>query len=182
MRIGRGPQEQIDGFIDSLVMDRGSDERTAKAYRLDLELFFRWLEGSEGLLGESRPGEELSETGQAEEGLSEGGQPKEGLSEEGQPGEGLSEEDQAEDDLSRDGRSGYALERAMESYLAHLSGEKGLRFSTICRKHRVFGYYLSYLQDLGILQDISPLEPPEPPKKERRKTKRDTTRIQRKQK
>lgn len=164
MRIGRGPQEQIDGFIDSLVMDRGSDERTAKAYRLDLELFFRWLEGSEGLLGESRPGEELSETGQAEEGLSEGGQPKEGLSEEGQPGEGLSEEDQAEDDLSRDGRSGYALERAMESYLAHLSGEKGLRFSTICRKHRVFGYYLSYLQDLGILQDISPLEPPEPPK------------------
>lgn len=44
MRIGRGPQEQIDGFIDSLVMDRGSDERTAKAYRLDLELFFRWLE------------------------------------------------------------------------------------------------------------------------------------------
>lgn len=125
MKVERGPQEQIDSFIDSLVMDRGSDERTAKAYRLDLELFFRWLGASEGQLKED-----------------------------------LSKEDRLEDDPS-----GYGLEGAMESYLGHLSGEKGLRFSTICRKHRVFGYYLSYLQEQGILRDIRPLQLPEQPEK-----------------
>ena len=35
---------QIERFINTQVVSRGLDERTAKAYKLDLELFFRWLE------------------------------------------------------------------------------------------------------------------------------------------
>ena len=37
----------IEGFIRSQVIGRGLDDRTEKAYRLDLEHFSRWLEGEE---------------------------------------------------------------------------------------------------------------------------------------
>lgn len=37
------PNSLIDGFINSQVVERGLDERTAKAYRLDLEHLHRWL-------------------------------------------------------------------------------------------------------------------------------------------
>lgn len=37
-------QNQIQGFITSQVVGRGLDERTAMAYRLDLELFYLWVE------------------------------------------------------------------------------------------------------------------------------------------
>ena len=37
----------IDSFISTQVIGRGLDERTEKAYRLDLEHFYKWLESSE---------------------------------------------------------------------------------------------------------------------------------------
>ena len=40
----RGPKELIEDFIEHQVVRRGLDERTEKAYRLDLEHFYRWLE------------------------------------------------------------------------------------------------------------------------------------------
>ena len=36
--------------------------------------------------------------------------------------------------------------------------EKGLRPSTVIRKYRVFGYYLSYLVRQGVLLDYRPLK------------------------
>lgn len=140
MGMGRSPQEQIDGFIKNLVMDRGSDKRTAKAYRSDLELFFRWLGFPEGDVYQSE-GQGKEETMGKERSVA-----------------GKSEADRS---TLEGGRLGHDLERAMESYLDQLFDEKGLRFSTISRKHRVFGYYLSYLQDQGILKDIRPLMLPE---------------------
>ncbi|MCI8518363.1 MAG: tyrosine-type recombinase/integrase [Hungatella sp.] len=47
----------------------------------------------------------------------------------------------------------------MEAYLEYLSREKGLRDSTICRKKRVFGIYLTYLATQGILKQYDPLKP-----------------------
>lgn len=34
---------KIEAFVDSLIVGRGLDERTVKAYRLDLEHLYRWL-------------------------------------------------------------------------------------------------------------------------------------------
>ena len=141
MGMGRSLGEQIDGFIECLVMDRGSDERTAKAYRLDLELFFRWLGSSEGDIYQPRGQRDSMYLCPAE-----------------------MERSGEEEELGKE-RSGYTLEKAMESYLEHLSGERGRRFSTISRKHRVFGYYLSYLQEMGIRKGTRPLKQPEQPQK-----------------
>lgn len=47
----------------------------------------------------------------------------------------------------------------MEDYLEYLKQEKKLSLSTICRKNRVFGYYLSYLVKQGILTDCRTLKP-----------------------
>ena len=35
---------RIEDFISTQVIDRGLDERTARAYRMDLEKFYFWLE------------------------------------------------------------------------------------------------------------------------------------------
>ena len=101
-------QNLIDGFIHAQVNRRKLDERTAKAYRQDLELYFRWLEGAN----------DISPL----------------------PGEGW--------------------EDSMEAYLKYLSEEKGLRFSTVCRRHLVFGYFLSYLKAEGVIREIRPLKAP----------------------
>ena len=37
------PNKLIDEFISSQVVQKGLDERTAKAYRLDLEHLHQWL-------------------------------------------------------------------------------------------------------------------------------------------
>ena len=37
-------QKQIEGFINTQVVSRGLDERTAIAYRMDLEQFHSWME------------------------------------------------------------------------------------------------------------------------------------------
>ncbi len=47
----------IEDFIRSQVIGRGLDDRTEKAYRLDLEHFSRWLEGEEEAAAGSDPKE-----------------------------------------------------------------------------------------------------------------------------
>ena len=106
---------RINDFISTQVISRGLDERTAKAYRMDLEKFYFWLEaGTEG---------------------------------------------------RNDGAGLKNLEDQMEAYLDYLSDEKGLRYSTLYRKQRVFGYYLSYLVSQGVLNQCRPLHPMDQPQK-----------------
>ena len=38
--------DMVDEFINTQVIDRGLDERTAMAYRKDLEKFYLWPEAS----------------------------------------------------------------------------------------------------------------------------------------
>ena len=38
---------RIEDFISAQVIRRGLDERTARAYRMDLEKFYVWLEAAE---------------------------------------------------------------------------------------------------------------------------------------
>ena len=108
-----GSDRLIDGFISSQVVQKGLDERTAKAYRLDLEHLHQWL-ALEPPAGRER------------------------------------------------------WEGKIEAYLEYLSSEKNRRPSTICRKQRVFGYYLSYLSAQGIIKEARPLknanQREEPPK------------------
>lgn len=47
MRLNQNPKIYLKGFIDTQVNGRGLDKRTAEAYRLDLDLFFRWVEEDE---------------------------------------------------------------------------------------------------------------------------------------
>ena len=99
-----GSNKLIDEFINSQVIQKGLDERTAKAYRLDLEHLYQWM------------------------------------------------------DLEpSDGRKKW--EGEIESYLEYLSSEKNRRPSTICRKQRVFGYYLAYLVSQGVLAKSRSLQP-----------------------
>lgn len=51
------------------------------------------------------------------------------------------------------------LEERMETYLNYLSGEKGLRTSTVSRKKRVLSYYLAYLASQGNIKGYRPLSP-----------------------
>lgn len=97
------PNKLIDEFISSQVVQKGLDERTAKAYRLDLEHLHQWL-ALEPPTGRER------------------------------------------------------WEGKIETYLDYLSSEKNRRPSTICRKQRVFGYYLSYLSSQGIIEETRPLK------------------------
>lgn len=97
------PNKLIDEFISSKVVQKGLDERTAKAYRLDLEHLHQWL-ALEPPTGRER------------------------------------------------------WEGKIETYLDYLSSEKNRRPSTICRKQRVFGYYLSYLSSQGIIEGTRPLK------------------------
>ena len=97
----------IERFIHDQVVERGLDERTASAYRMDLERFYLWLGSGEDY------------------------------------------------DARMDGepRSGcHPMPEEMEVYLDHLSREKGLRYSTVCRKHRVF-WQLSCLS--GVTGDLT---------------------------
>ena len=104
--------DTVEQFINAQVISRGLDERTAIAYRMDLEKFCLWP----GAVSSSVPGEDAWE-------------------------------DQ--------------MEERMETYLEYLSRERGLRYSTISRKQKVFSYYLSYLVSRGILKGYRPLKPVE---------------------
>jgi len=101
---------RIEDFISAQVISRGLDERTAAAYRMDLEKFYLWPETSR------------------------------------MP-------------------DGSAWEERMEAYLEYLSRERGLRYSTLFRKQKVFGYYLSYLVSRGVLENHRPLKQMSPPEK-----------------
>ena len=103
---------QIEDFIENQVVSRGLDERTARAYRMDLEKFYGWMGDAAGTQSET-----------------------------------------SEIVVQPD------LEERMEAYLDYLSDEKGLRYSTLYRKQRVFGYYLAYLVSQGILERSRPLRP-----------------------
>ena len=106
---------RIEDFISTQVISRGLDERTAIAYRMDLEKFYLWLDVP-GV--PEKVGWELEETNQDDK-----------------------------------------IEDRMEAYLEYLFTEKGLRYSTISRKQKVLGYYLSYLVSRGIRKDHRPLKP-----------------------
>lgn len=109
MELDNNLQNLTEEFIYSQVIGRGLDERTAKAYRLDLERFYRWLESEKNLL--------------------------------------------------QNGLTGSELKKRMETYLEYLAMEKELRLSTVNRKQKVFGYYLSYLEGEGVSKKYLCLEP-----------------------
>ena len=123
----RDHQNMTDGFISTQVVGRGLDERTAKAYKLDLERFYLWLESEE----KADKNEQMSN-----------------------------------DVWRKEGKYNVSVSDEMEAYLDYLFKEKGLRYSTICRKQRVFGSYLAYLVSQGILKQYEPLKPMSQPKKE----------------
>ena len=100
----------IDGFIDHYVRGHGLDQRTEKAYRMDLTLFCRWME--------------------------------------------VKTENVAEASNWQDG-----LEDQMDGYIDYLRIEKSLSFSTLYRKNRVLGYYLSYLAEQGLISHCRKLKP-----------------------
>lgn len=100
----------IDGFIDHYVRGHGLDQRTEKAYRMDLTLFCRWME--------------------------------------------VKTENAAEALNWQDG-----LEEQMDGYIDYLRIEKNLSFSTLYRKNRVLGYYLSYLAEQGLISHNRKLKP-----------------------
>ncbi len=107
----------IDGFINEHVIKQGLDNRTEKAYRLDLEHFCHWMEEKQEVClfdGSNFVNYLSSNTGLVEP-------------------------------YAKD------LEDWMETYLDYLAIEKKLSFSTVCRKNRVFDYYLSYLREQGII-------------------------------
>ena len=116
----------IDGFIKERVTRKGLDSRTEKAYRLDLEHFCVWLERRQNSGSFSE--KEASEGG--------GGDKSAGTE--------VVAEITAASDMS-------CLEDWMELYLDYLAVEKKLSYATVCRKSRVFSYYLSYLSGYGIV-------------------------------
>ncbi len=114
---------RIEDFISAQVISRGLDERTARAYRMDLEKFYFWLEEQEPQYGKT-----------------------------------------VEANQEKANRTETGWEAQMETYLEYLSGEKGLRYSTVYRKQRVLGYYLAYLVSQGVVEQFRPLRTLRPPR------------------
>ena len=137
---------RIEDFISSQVISRGLDERTAKAYRMDLEKLYVWLD----------------ESGKAEIHMAAGTKANK-VSDASKPGINIETAAMVEaveaDSEKPSAIPGGGWEEQIDRYLAYLSGEKGLRYSTIYRKQRVFGYYLAYLVSQGILEKSRPLRP-----------------------
>lgn len=132
--------DQIENFIHTQVVGRGLDERTAKAYQMDLEHFYLWLETDEkkDTFGQKT----VRKNGRKKEQMVKAFSLSGTAVTLAPPG-----------DLRKNG-----YEERMETYLKYLAEEKRLRFSTISRKQRVFRYYLSYLTKLGIVEGYRPLE------------------------
>ena len=143
----------IEGFINERVTRNGLDGRTEKAYRLDLEHFCVWLE--ERRSSGSFSGENVFQN--VDKGRSAGiaGTEAAGTESVAETAVGTSEETAAETVIGGMSR----LEDWMESYLDYLAMEKKLSSATVCRKSRVFGYYLSYLSGHGIIGRHRALRP-----------------------
>ncbi len=185
---------QIERFINTQVVSRGLDERTAKAYRLDLEQFYLWL-GAQGEDGNRQFDQVLTAVGTADKqpflivnlGKTAGGEKQAGLGRQTESGEQIGLGEQTE--LGKRTRLGKQAELGkpiglgeqaelrkqadpengrfaewMETYLKYLAEEKKLRFSTVSRKQRVFRYYLSYLASQGIVKEYRPLKQVKRPK------------------
>lgn len=121
----------IDGFINSYVIGNGLDRRTEKAYRMDLEHFYVWADSK----------------ARADVGGGKAQQEKTAC----RAGTACQEEIVCQ--------AKATCEEWMEAYLDYLSMEKNLSFSTVYRKKRVLGYYLSYLVRQGVLDSCRPLKP-----------------------
>ena len=185
---------QIERFINTQVVSRGLDERTAKAYRLDLEQFYLWL-GAQGEDGNRQFDQVLTAVGTADKqpflivnlGKTAGGEKQAGLGRQTESGKQIGLGEQAElgkkIGLGEQAELGKPIglgEQAelrkqadpengrfaewMETYLKYLAEEKKLRFSTVSRKQRVFRYYLSYLASQGIVKEYRPLKQVKRPK------------------
>lgn len=185
---------QIERFINTQVVSRGLDERTAKAYRLDLEQFYLWL-GAQGEGGNENSGQALTAVQAADKqpflivdlGKTAGGERQAGSGRQTESGEqiGLGEQTELgkrtglgkQAELGRQiglGKQAELRKQAdperdkfaewMEVYLKYLAEEKKLRFSTVSRKQRVFRYYLSYLADQGVVKEYKPLKSVKRPK------------------
>ncbi len=159
MASNRNYPNRIEDFISTQVIDRGLDERTARAYRMDLEKFYVWLEETkpEELAGITESG---AETSVAIVSAAENAVEAESAAEapDVMEAEGKSKPDYG---VKAEAPEVPALhwEEQMEIYLEHLSCEKALRYSTVYRKQRVFGYYLAYLVSQGVLEQCRPLRP-----------------------
>lgn len=155
MALERNPQSFIEDFISTQVTGRGLDERTARAYRFDLGLLFRWLESEESAKqGKTQKKQDMEKPGQSER-----WQKLEKM----ENAEHLEKPESENVMMKHSGSPGYGWEEKIEAYLEHLVQERGCRSSTICRKHLVFGYYLSYLKTKGLIQNLRPLQLPGQP-------------------
>ena len=185
---------QIERFINTQVVSRGLDERTAKAYRLDLEQFYLWL-GAQGEGGNENSGQALTAVQAADKqpflivdlGKTAGGERQAGSGGQTESGEQIGLGKQTElgkrtglgkqAELGKQiglGKQAELRKQAdpekgkfaewMEAYLKYLAEEKKLRFSTVSRKQRVFRYYLSYLADQGVVKEYKPLKSVKRPK------------------
>lgn len=119
----------IEGFIEEHVTRKGLDSRTEKAYRLDLEHFSKWLEQNDQKADHKAADNRAS----AAVGMKSG----------------------TDEEIP----AAIHLEDQMEAYLDYLTEEKKLSSATVCRKNRVFGYYLSYLAKHGIIPRYRSLRP-----------------------
>lgn len=124
----------IEDFIDEHVVRKCLDDRTEKAYRLDLEHFYDWVEQKQNL--DSFRTEEIS--GNVDNNK-------------------VVETREMTETIASAGMD--CLEDWMEIYLDYLVMVKNLSYATVCRKRRVFSYYLSYLSDQGIISCHRTLRP-----------------------
>lgn len=123
----------IEEFINTQIISRGRDLRTVKAYQMDLEKFYFWLKEV------SLKDEDVTEK------------------EAGVKGNAAIEE-KVVAETKRELMADIHWEEQMEAYLKYLSYKKGLRYSTIYRKQKVFSYYLDYLVSQGVLEQYRSLQ------------------------
>ena len=149
MALVPNPESFIEDFISTQVTSRGLDERTARAYRFDLRLLFRWMESVE------RAKENLDKSN-----LDKGNPYKEKTDKDCQQIRMREDQNSQTTPGALPDLPPYIWEDRIEAYLEHLVREQGRRSSTICRKHLVFGYYLAYLKSRGLIENIRPLRLP----------------------
>jgi site-specific recombinase XerD len=126
-----GSKDLVKDFINSYGEKHHLDPRTEKAYRMDLEHFYAWMDS-------------CKEEDSLEPNITN-----------------IRADEDGESKKSRkpESASGFVCwEDRMEAYLNYLALERKLSSSTICRKTRVFGYYLSYLVKQGVIPGCRPLK------------------------